>query len=94
MNDRERMHNAEQYGKYHSSKKKTHCEMALEYMKMYGSITPLEALEAFGCMRLGARISDLREDGYVITTERGGKQGYAIYSLMEEGKEYGDDEDL
>lgn len=46
------------------------CEMILEYMRRYGSITPLEALNELGCMRLGARIWDLRHAGNVIVSER------------------------
>ena len=41
----------------------------LDYMKTHGSITPLEALNAFGCMRLGARIYDLRQAGIQIRCE-------------------------
>lgn len=61
---------------------KTQCEMVLDYLEQFGSITPLEAFYAFNCMRLGARIADLRERGFLITTEiaKGGKQ-YAIYRL-------------
>lgn len=33
------------------------------------SITPLEALNRYGCMRLAAVIHRLREDGHRITTE-------------------------
>ena len=33
------------------------------------SLTPLEALGMFGCFRLAARISDLRDKGYPIKTE-------------------------
>ena len=42
---------------------------ALAYMEEHGSITPMEALDSFGCYRLGARIWDLRHDGYDIETE-------------------------
>ena len=45
------------------------CEMILEYMKEKGSITPLEALNELGCMRLGARIWDLRHEGHNIRRE-------------------------
>lgn len=34
-----------------------------------GPITPLEALERFGCFRLAARVRDLREQGHTIVTE-------------------------
>jgi len=32
------------------------------------SITPLQALEKFGCLRLAARINDLRSNGWKIQT--------------------------
>ena len=44
----------------------TQCEKVLEYMKDFGSITPIEAMHDIGCMRLAARIADLREQGFPI----------------------------
>ena len=41
-----------------------------EYLKQGNSITPLDALKMFGCLRLGARIADLKERGLNIVTER------------------------
>lgn len=41
-----------------------------------GPLTPIEALERFGCFRLAARIEELRRQGHSIVTttaERGGK---------------------
>lgn len=35
-----------------------------------GPLTPLEALERFGCFRLAARIDELRQRGYPISVER------------------------
>lgn len=69
---------------YDENSDKTQCEYTLEYLRAYGSITPLEALRAFSCLRLGARISDLRKIGIEIETEMNpsGKR-YAIYRLME-----------
>lgn len=46
--------------------KRSQCDMILRYLKDHGSITALDAIREFGCMRLAARISDLRERGYVI----------------------------
>ena len=44
-----------------------------------GSITPLDAIREFGCLRLAARISNIKERGYTIRT------------VMEEGENrYGD----
>ena len=46
------------------------CEMILKYMKTHKrGITPLVAMEKFGCMRLSGRIHDLRAEGYVIGSE-------------------------
>lgn len=61
-------------------------ELCQRYLLIYGSITPLEALEAFGCFRLSAIIYDLRNDGWKIRTDiNEGKKKYAIYVLEEEG---------
>ena len=52
-----------------------------------GGITPLEALGAIGCFRLGARIFDLKALGYEIATDRvttrSGKR-VARYRLVEQ----------
>ena len=45
-------------------------EKILDYMERNGSITPLEAMNQLGIMRLGARIFDLKESGIKIITER------------------------
>lgn len=42
--------------------------LILKFMRDFGSITPVEAIEEFGCYRLGARIWDLRHDGHAIKT--------------------------
>lgn len=39
------------------------------YMEQYGSITPLDAMREFGCMRLAARINDLERQGVNIIHE-------------------------
>jgi len=46
-------------------------------------ITPLNALEKFGCFRLSARINDLRNEGHHIVTKIVKKDGkrFAQYSL-------------
>lgn len=54
-----------------------------EYLQTGKSLTPLEALERFGCFRLGARIWDLKQADVKIETtmvEKNGKR-YASYSL-------------
>lgn len=47
----------------------TQCDMILNYMRETGGITPWEAIREFGCMRLGARIYDLRRRGITIKRE-------------------------
>ena len=63
----------------------------LAYLREHGSITPLEALDGFGCMRLGARVWDLRHDGHNIVTEiiqgvdrHGEPARFARYTLKED----------
>ena len=45
------------------------CDMILRYMQDTGSITPWEAMKEFGCMRLGARIYDLKRRGVNVSRE-------------------------
>lgn len=40
----------------------------LTHFEKYGSITSMEAVEKYGITRLAARIKDLRDLGYDITT--------------------------
>lgn len=44
----------------------TQKQQVLDYIKQFGSITPLEAFADLGITRLAARISDLRHDGHEI----------------------------
>lgn len=44
----------------------TQNEQILNHLKNRGPITPLEALLEYRCMRLGARVYDLRKLGYDI----------------------------
>ena len=46
----------------------TQKDRVLNHLQTYGRIDPHEALERYGVMRLGARIWDLRHDGYSIST--------------------------
>ena len=41
----------------------------LNYLQQGKSITPLEAFDLFKCMRLGARIWDLKKAGHVIESD-------------------------
>lgn len=66
-------------------------EQIYRHLQQHGSITPLEALREYGCMRLGARIYDLKRDGHkiVATMESrknaaGERVSYARYTLTEQ----------
>ncbi len=47
--------------------KRSQSDQILAWLKRGRTITPLQALDKFGCFRLGARIYNLRQDGYNIT---------------------------
>lgn len=72
------------------SKEPTQKQFLLGHLLRYGSIEPLTALREYGCLRLAARMADLREDGWDIATRRmesysrltGRKVHYAQYILM------------
>lgn len=64
----------------------TQNEQILQHLEKHGSITPMEAVSKYGCMRLAARIADLKECGHKITTiirnginRNGDKVRYAEY---------------
>ena len=64
--------------------------LILNHLKSGKEITPMEALELYGCFRLGAVIYKLKDDGYKIHTriqrykKPSGKRGlYAVYKLEE-----------
>lgn len=70
------------------------CKRVLQHLQAYGSITPLEAMQEYGIMRLGARIYDLKKMGYSIDSSRetgenryGESISYARYSLAEKEKD-------
>ena len=47
----------------------TQNERVLKYMRDFGSITQLEAIRDLGCMRLAARIDDLKREGHMICSD-------------------------
>lgn len=60
----------------------------LEHLLLGNEITPMDALQKFGCFRLGARIWDLKKKGYSIESrlkndEATGKH-YAAYFIPKE----------
>ena len=69
----------------------TQCELIIKYLEDFGSITPREAEDELGVMRLASRICDLRKAGYKIRKENangrnryGKKTTFARYSLIKE----------
>lgn len=62
---------------------KSQTEQIKAHLEKGGTLTPLEALNKFGCLRLSGRIFDLRESGLAIKSNmvlRNGKR-VAQYSL-------------
>jgi hypothetical protein len=64
-------------------------EQILDYLRKNGSITQAEAVERFGCYRLGARIWDLKRRGIRIRRRMeeglnrfGIKTRYARYTIQ------------
>lgn len=53
------------------NKREAHKKQIKQHLLDYGHITPMIALNEYGCYRLGARIYDLRNEGMNIKTERG-----------------------
>ena len=61
----------------------TQTNSILNYLQQGNTITPIEALNLFGCFRLSARILELRAKGFNITTELAkGEKRYAKYKLV------------
>ena len=67
---------------------KTQVQNILEYLKLGKALTPIEALNMFGCLRLAPRIFDLKQDGHNIGTDMitKDKKTFASYYLHLEGQ--------
>ena len=66
------------------------CDLILGHILKYGAISDKEAYNMYSCRRLGARIHDLRQRGYDVTTTmvKGKNQfgytvEYAVYRIAE-----------
>ena len=73
------------------NKKPTQCDRIKQYMNDFGSISPKEAYNDLGVMRLASRISEMRMKGVAIGSKMetgknryGEKIAYKRYFLMEE----------
>ena len=49
--------------------KKSQKQRILEYINKFGSITSLEAYSELGITQLGARLDQLKREGYIFSTE-------------------------
>ena len=56
----------------------------LSWLKQGRRLTPIQALNKFGCFRLSARIKNLRNQGHNISTEivKNGNTRFARYRLV------------
>jgi hypothetical protein len=63
---------------------KTQKEQIKKYLLSRKTITPIQALNKFGCFRLAAVIYKLKEEGLKIVTEieHNGKKQFAKYRLV------------
>ena len=71
----------------------TQKELVLQYIKDFGSITPMQAFSDLGITKLATRISEMKKDGMKFKTQavkgknRYGKPTrYAMYSLPDESE--------
>lgn len=70
--------------------RKSQCSEILAYLMGGNTLTAVEAFNKFDCMRLAARVKDLRDMGYPIYTRIGSRINrkkqevtFAVYSLKE-----------
>ena len=67
----------------------TQCQLILDYIEEFGSITPLEAMRDLGVYRLASRISEMKNkqslpiksEWETVQTRRGTKTRIKRYSL-------------
>jgi hypothetical protein len=71
--------------------KVTQCDIILQHLKEFGSISSLEAMKEYGIMRLASRINDLKNQGYPIISNTkimknrfGETVHFAEYKLVKE----------
>jgi len=66
-----------------STNTKNQTNRILRYLRSGRGITPMSALTRFGCMRLAARIEELKDAGIRINSRMMSRNGrrFACYSL-------------
>lgn len=72
-----------------AQKIESQCAQILRYMQAHPKtgISPIEAMYLMQCMRLSARIWDLRHKGFAIRSEVVEGKGYCRYFLEEEAEQ-------
>lgn len=72
-------------GQLYNSETQSQESAILQWLQNGNSITQLEALRRFQCLRLGARVFQLKKEGHDIQSEMikvsGGKKRVASYKL-------------
>lgn len=68
------------------------CSSILRALRAGRALTPVEALQDFGRLRLAARIYDLRQDGHDIVTfwQQDANKRWAVYRLLRSAKQSGE----
>ena len=71
----------------------TQHDRIIRHLYDYGTLTSIEAMKEYGIMRLSARISELKDEGWVISSklEKGKNRygeptKYSVYTLTEKEK--------
>ena len=69
-----------------TNKTMSQCDRILIHLQSGKTINPLQALDLYGCLRLGARIYDLKRAGFDIDSRLVHENGvqYAEYSMRGE----------
>lgn len=74
----------------HEARLESQVQLILNALMRGEEVTPLAALQRFGCARLASRINDIKKLGYNVVTEivKGANgQRYASYRLAHREKE-------
>jgi hypothetical protein len=59
-----------------TTEKTTQKQKILNHLRMFGSITPLEAMKEYGCMRLAAVIFKLKNEYSIVTDMQDSKNRF------------------
>ena len=68
----------------------TQCDQILYHLETVGPLTPLDALNLYGCFRLTSRVWDLKQLGHDIRTDRKelpNQKSVAIYTLIKKAQQ-------